>query len=149
MFKLPGLIGSGRDRRRNRRTVPRLGTSILVVDDSRTFRFALRKMLRHAGYDVLEAEDGRAAIEVAVAKRPELILMDVVMPEINGYQATRLLRRRPETAQIPIVIMSGATEAIEQFWVVRIGANDYMKKPFSRFDLFQRVERLVHHNEIT
>lgn len=149
LFRLPGLSNPGKNRRRNRRTIPKFGTRVLVVDDSRTFRFALSRMLRQAGYEVLEAENGREAVEVARAMRPQLVLMDVVMPEVNGYAATRMLRRAPETATTPIVIMSGAEEAIEQFWVIRIGADDFMPKPFSRFELFKRVEWFIHGNNIS
>ncbi len=137
-----------RERRHNVRHIPRNGESVLVVDDSRTIRFALKKMLVQGGYEVLEAENGREAIELAKAHSPVLIIMDIVMPELNGFQATRRMRKMEETRDIPIVIMSGNPEATEKFWVERIGANDFMSKPFSRKEVFQRLEWAVYRNQI-
>jgi twitching motility two-component system response regulator PilH len=121
---------------------------VLVVDDSKTIRFALKKMLAQGGFDVLEAENGREAIEMARSHSPILIIMDIVMPELNGFQATRRMRKMEETRNIPIVIMSGNQEATEKFWVERIGANDFMSKPFSRKEVFQRLEWAVYRNRI-
>ncbi|HEC07285.1 MAG TPA: response regulator [Thiolapillus brandeum] len=137
-----------RDRRRNYRNVPGDDACVLVVDDSKTIRFALKKMLSQGGYRVLEADNGKDAIELAQNHGPVLIIMDIVMPGLNGFQATRRMRKLKETRDIPIVIMSGNKEATEQFWIDRIGANDFMGKPFSRHDVFQRVERTVYQNEI-
>ncbi len=137
-----------RERRHNVRHIPRNGESVLVVDDSRTIRFALKKMLAQGGYQVLEAENGREAIELARTHSPVLIIMDIVMPELNGFQATRRMRKMEETRDIPIVIMSGNPEATEKFWVERIGANDFMSKPFSRKEVFQRLEWAVYRNKI-
>lgn len=139
---------AGRERRHNIRHIPRKGESVLVVDDSRTIRFALKKMLAQGGYQVLEAENGREAIEMARVHSPVLIIMDIVMPELNGFQATRRMRKMEETRGIPIVIMSGNPEATEKFWVERIGANDFMSKPFSRKEVFQRLEWEVYRNQI-
>ncbi|BAO44716.1 twitching motility two-component system response regulator PilH [Thiolapillus brandeum] len=137
-----------RERRRNVRHIPREGEVVLVVDDSKTIRFALKKMLAQGGYEVLEAENGREAIKMARNHSPILIIMDIVMPELNGFQATRRIRKMEETRDIPIVIMSGNQEATEKFWVERIGANDFMSKPFSRKEVFQRLEWAVYRNQI-
>ncbi|WP_456408337.1 response regulator [Thiolapillus sp.] len=137
-----------RDRRRNFRNVPKNGEAVLIVDDSRTIRFALKKMLSQGGYQVLEADNGKDAIDIARNHEPVLILMDIVMPGLNGFQATRRIRKMDETRDIPIVIMSGNKEATEIFWVNRIGANDFMGKPFSRRDVYQRLEMAVYQNEI-
>ena len=145
-FKLP--LRGGRNRRKNKRSIPRFGSKILIVDDSRTVRAVLKKMLRQGGYEILEAEDGQAAVDAAKQHKPALIIMDVVMPVMTGYQATRKLRKDPETNHIPIVIMSGNKEAIEEFWVIRIGANDFMVKPFSRFEVYRRIERILYRNDI-
>ena len=145
-FRLP--LRPYRNRRKNKRSVPALGSTVLIVDDSRTVRAALRKMLRQGGYETLEAENGQAAVDIAVRHKPMLVIMDVVMPVMTGYQATRKLRKSPETDHIPIVIMSGYKEAIEQFWVVRIGANDFMAKPFSRFEVYRRIEKILYQNDI-
>ncbi len=145
-FRLP--LRAHRNRRRNKRSIPKLGSTVLIVDDSRTVRAALRKMLRQGGYETLEAENGQAAVDVAMQHKPAMVIMDVVMPVMTGYQATRKLRKTPETNNIPIVIMSGNKEAIEKFWVIRIGANDFMAKPFSRFEVFRRIEKILFQNDI-
>jgi twitching motility two-component system response regulator PilH len=105
-------------------------------------------MLRQGGFDTVEAQDGQTAVEQAQAHTPDLIIMDVVMPGMNGFQATRKLRRIPETRAIPIIIMSGNEQATEEFWVLRIGANDFLAKPFTRFEVYRRIERILYNNEI-
>ena len=137
-----------RERRHNVRHIPSDGEAVLVVDDSKTVRYALKKMLVQGGFDVLEAENGREAIDLAKEHSPVLIIMDIIMPELNGFQATRRIRKMEDTRDIPIVIMSGNQEAAEKFWVERIGANDFMSKPFSRKEVFQRLEWAVYHNQI-
>ncbi len=74
--------------------------------------------------------------------------MDVVMPGITGFQATRRLHRQASTKDIPIIIMSGNEQAIEEFWVIRIGARDFMAKPFNRGEVYRRIEKILHSNEI-
>jgi len=136
------------DKRKNVRSVPASNSIILVVDDSRTVRAILSKMLRTGGFQTLEAEDGQSAIEMAVEHQPSLIIMDVVMPGMSGFQATRKLHKNPETKHIPILIMSGNEQAIEQFWIIRIGAADFIAKPFTRFEVYRRVEKILFDNEI-
>lgn len=131
------------ERRSTRRLRPRPGTRILIVDDSRTVVVTIKRMLQQSGYDTLEAYDAESAIAIARAKRPNLIFMDVVLPGMNGFQATRILSRSKATDRIPIVVMSGNEQATEQFWVLKIGAADFMKKPFGRADVFVRLERLL------
>lgn len=108
---------------------PENNATVLVVDDSRTALVLLNKMLRNLNFQCLTAINARDGIEIAKSLRPDLILMDVVMPEINGFQATRLLRKIPETAHIPIIIISGSTMQTEQFWGEKMGANGFLPKP--------------------
>ena len=136
------------ERRKNTRHEPEGAKSILIVDDSKTARMTLKRMLDSGGYTIYEAEDGVSAISMAQQKLPDLILMDVVMPGINGFVATRRIRKMEDTKNIPIVIMSGNEQATEEFWVIRIGANDFMAKPFNRSEVYRRVERLLFQNEI-
>jgi len=136
------------ERRRRTRTHPRFGTTILIVDDSSTVVFALRRMLEQNGYLTLSAFDAESALQLARTHRPDLIFMDVVLPGMNGFEATRLLRKAPETMETPIIVMSGNQMATERFWVVRIGANDFMIKPFTRRDVFERVERLLNRSQV-
>jgi len=135
-------------RRKKVRTLPTEGTRVLIVDDSQTVRGMMRKILNQSGYKTLEAHDGASALELATNLKPDLIFMDVMMPGINGFQATRLLRKSPKTTHIPIVMMSGNKQATESFWTTKIGASSYMLKPFSRQDLFSQVESLLYPSQV-
>ena len=130
-----------------RRGKPRLnargGMRVLVVDDSSTIVAVLRRMLEQNGYLVLEAEDAEKGVAIALSERPDLIFLDIVLPGMSGFAALRQLRRDLATRQIPIIMMSGNEQATEQFYAQRIGADDFMKKPFSRAEVFARIERLL------
>ncbi|GMR07813.1 MAG: twitching motility response regulator PilH [Gammaproteobacteria bacterium] len=143
-FKFSNLFArrnANKDRRSKPRQIPRRGTKILVVDDSKTVLYVLKTMLRQSSYLTLDAESGEEGLRMARIHQPDLIIMDVVMPGINGFQATRALRKDRVTADIPIIIMSGSERATEQFWVLRIGANDFLTKPFDRGAVFQKIEQ--------
>lgn len=136
------------DRRRHDRVEARSGTKVLIIDDSPTIIAALRKFLRTAGYKTFEALDAENGIAVARREKPELIFLDIVLPGMNGFAALRTLRRDPELREIPVIMMSGNEQATEQFFGSRIGADDFMKKPFSREEVFARVVRLLDENRI-
>lgn len=117
------------------------GLSVLIVDDSRTQLYALQKMLNAEGVKTYTAENGRQGILMARHVKPDLILMDIVMPEINGFQATRYLSKQQDTAHIPIVIISGSEEQSDKVWAIKLGARDYIQKPADRKQLLQKVSR--------
>lgn len=131
------------ERRSSMRLDARKGTSALIVDDSPTIVFALKKMLESTGYNTLQALNAEQGIELARAEQPDIIFLDIVLPGMNGFTALRLLRRDPVTQPIPIIMMSSNEQATEQFFGSRIGADDFMKKPFSRLEVFARIERLL------
>jgi DNA-binding response OmpR family regulator len=143
----PGALddpaGDTPDRRQRERTNAREGTRVLIIDDSPTIVAALRKILRSQKYEVLEALDAETGLEVAKATQPELIFLDIVLPAMNGFAALRVIRRDPAIASIPVIMISGNEQATEQFYANRIGADDFMKKPFNRFEVFARIERLL------
>ena len=130
-----------------RRATPRSGVPreahLLVVDDSPTIRAVLGKMLSQDGHIVLKAGDGETAIELARTEQPDLIFLDIVMPGMNGFAVLRALRHDPVTHGIPIVMISGNLQATEQFYVQRFGADDFMKKPFGRREVFARLQHLT------
>ncbi len=130
------------ERREKPRARSREGTRILVIDDSLTILAVMRKMLTQNNFVALEAPDAEKGVEIARAEKPDLIFLDIVLPGMNGFAALRILRRDPITKDIPIIMMSGNAEATEQFYAQKIGADDFMKKPFSRPELFVRIERL-------
>lgn len=118
-------------------------TLILVIDDSKSVQKVLKKILTAAGYDVIQAFDGESGIALAQQYQPALIIMDVIMPGLSGFQATRMIRKDPEIANIPIMIVSGDKQAGDQFWLSSIGADLYLSKPFTRVDLFTSLDKLL------
>lgn len=102
---------------------------ILIVDDSPTERHFLKSVLTENGYDISLAENAEQGIEMAMSEHPDLILMDVVMPGMNGFQATRFLTKSPKTADIPVLMVSTKSDQTDQVWASRQGAKAYITKP--------------------
>ena len=130
------------------RLKPNPGTQILIVDDSKTIHVMLSRILHKFGYDTLSAYDGETGLELVETHRPALVLMDVVMPGISGFQATRAIRKNadPEIARMPVLIISGNAQPTEEYWSEKIGANGFLAKPFDNNDLFSRIEGLLYPN---
>lgn len=129
--------------RRQKKRLSHKGRKILVIDDSATVAASFSKIFRSAGCVVRDAPNAETGLEIARGEKPDLIFLDIVLPGMNGFAALRHLRRDPRTYRIPVIVISGNEEAIGQFYAKRIGADDFMKKPFSREDVFERVEVLV------
>ncbi|MEX0730464.1 MAG: response regulator [Aquisalimonadaceae bacterium] len=115
-------------------------TRVLIVDDSPTETHVLRNMLEKHGYEVSVAENGEEGIGMAKSESPDIILMDIVMPGVNGFQATRKLSKDPATASIPIVIISTKDQDTDRIWGMRQGAKDYLTKPVTEQDLLQKLK---------
>ena len=137
-FNLKSLFG--RDKSEERRTKERANlpdeATVLIVDDSRTAIAVLKKTLEPTGYSIISAGSAEEGIEMAKVHLPDIILMDVIMPGLNGFQATRILRKETLTQHIPIIIISGNEQATEKFWGLRIGANGFLAKPVERGELY-------------
>lgn len=118
---------------------------VLIVDDSPTEQHIFCKLLERNGYETVVASDGEEAIETAVQSRPEVIVMDVVMPGMNGFQATRKLSRNPVTAHIPVVIVSSKGQETDRIWGLRQGAYQYLVKPVEERELLAAVEAALEH----
>ncbi len=116
--------------------------NILVVDDSPTERFFAVDLLTKAGYQVTTAESGEEGIAKAKAGKPDLILMDVVMPGLNGYQATRTLTRDEDTRNIPVIVCTTKGLETDKIWGLRQGAIDYLVKPLNPTELLARIAAL-------
>jgi twitching motility two-component system response regulator PilH len=114
-------------------------TMVLIVDDSPTEVHVLSGYLKKHGFDTATAADGREGIEKARALKPDLILMDVVMPGVNGFQATRELARAEETAGIPIIMVTTKGLETDKIWGMRQGAVDYLVKPVTEAQLVEKV----------
>lgn len=143
MVERPDGQASIAERRAKYRINAAPGTKVLVIDDSATIVAMLGRMLRQNDYAVLEAEDAEKGLEVAYRDNPAIIFLDIVLPGMSGFTALRHLRQNPLTKDVPIIMISGNEQATEQFYVQRIGADDFMKKPFSRAELFTRIEKLL------
>jgi len=112
---------------------------ILAVDDEPHILKLVSFSLRAKGFDVLEATDGLSAIEIAETEQPDLILMDVMMPALDGYEACRRIKANPKTAHIPVVMLTAKTQVAEQKAGLDAGALDYVCKPFTPKDLVAQV----------
>ncbi|HEY0267673.1 MAG TPA: response regulator [Methyloradius sp.] len=116
---------------------------ILVVDDSATDRFYLTEMLENAGYIVSTASSGEDCLVQVDASPPHLIVMDVIMPGLNGFQTTRKLTRNPETAHIPVIMCTGKQQATDRMWALRQGAKDCVMKPVDPYELLSKIKALT------
>ncbi|MEQ3633123.1 MAG: twitching motility response regulator PilH [Thalassolituus sp.] len=116
---------------------------ILVVDDSPTETEAFRSVLEKNGHEVLNAENGADGVAMARQELPDLVLMDIVMPGLNGFQATRQLTRSPETKNIPVVIVTTKDQETDRVWGKRQGASGYLVKPVSESRLLSEIGALL------
>ncbi len=116
---------------------------ILVVDDSPTETHIISTALEKQGHRISVAVDGKDGVEKATQIIPDLILMDVVMPELNGFQATRQLTKQPATANIPVIMVTTKDQKTDKMWAERQGAKGYITKPFVEDELIQEVNRLL------
>jgi twitching motility two-component system response regulator PilH len=115
---------------------------VLIVDDSPTERHVLTEILQKAGFSVVIAESGEQAIEVSRQEVPDLILMDVVMPGMNGYQATRTITRDEITRHIPVFMCTSKGQETDKIWGMRQGARDYLVKPIDGAMLLGKISAL-------
>jgi twitching motility two-component system response regulator PilH len=116
--------------------------TILIVDDSPTERHFLNDLLTREGYDVIASDNGEDAIVKARQRKPDLILMDVVMPGLNGFQATRAITRDPETKAIPVIMCTSKSQDTDRIWGLRQGARNYIVKPIRKDDLLAKIAAL-------
>lgn len=116
--------------------------TILIVDDSPTERYYLTDILVRNGFAVSTAENGEEALAQIRLNKPELILMDVVMPGANGFQVTRSIARDPELQDVPVIICSSKNQETDRIWGMRQGARDYIVKPVSQADLLAKISAL-------
>lgn len=115
---------------------------ILIVDDSPSQLLGIQRIVEKLGHETLTATDGAAGVEAAKVGLPDLVLMDVVMPNLNGFQATRTLRREATTQHIPVVLVTTKDQDTDRMWGMRQGAKAYLTKPFSEDELSEVLERV-------
>ena len=118
-------------------------THILIIDDSPTEVHVFKNMLLNNNIEVSVAANGEEGIEKAIEIKPDCILMDVVMPGKNGFQATRDLSRNPATSAIPVIIITTKDQETDKIWGMRQGARDYIVKPAKESDLIERINKVL------
>lgn len=116
---------------------------ILIIDDSPSQLFGIQRMVEKIGHVSMTAEDGASGVELAKQALPDLVLMDVVMPGLNGFQATRMLSREPTTQHIPVVLVTTKDQDTDRMWGMRQGAKAYLTKPFREAELAEVIDRLL------
>jgi DNA-binding response OmpR family regulator len=122
-----------------------MGGMILVVDDDRIQRLVMERVLRREGYDVSTAVDGQHGLEEFDRCRPRLVLLDVQMPRLDGYQVCRSIKSRPETRSTPVVLISGLCGHEDRDRGFQAGADDYLNKPVELPELLGRVRSFMEH----
>jgi DNA-binding response OmpR family regulator len=137
-----GRAGPLERRRQPRGPIP-ADASVLIIDDSKTMVAALGRMLRENKFTILEALDGETGLELLRKHKPSLIFLDIILPGISGFDVLRRIRRSQYVGHVPVIVMSGNEAATEEYYVRRIGADDFMRKPCTRAEVFSRVERLL------
>lgn len=115
---------------------------ILIVDDSPSQLLGIQRIVEKLGHESLTADDGAMGVEVAKRELPDMVLMDVVMPNLNGFQATRQLSRDASTRHIPVILVTTKDQDTDRMWGLRQGAKAYLTKPFAEEELAELIERI-------
>ncbi len=118
-------------------------SKVLVVDDSPTELSQFKEMLEGLGHEVITAENGEDGVTLAKKDQPDIVLMDIVMPGMNGFQATRQICRGAETEHIPVIIVSSKKQETDKVWGERQGAKGYITKPADSQDLASAIDALL------
>ncbi len=116
---------------------------IMVVDDAPADLQNLKNILTKGGHQVIEVTSGQDSIAKAKAEKPDAIVMDVVMPGVNGFQATRQISKDPATSAIPIIVVSAKNQETDRLWAMRQGAREYVVKPVKDADLLAKVKQVL------
>ncbi len=116
---------------------------VLIIDDSPTETHRLTGLLEKNGYEVLAADSGEAGYAVALSEQPDAVLMDIVLPGVNGFQATRQLSKASETEHIPVIIVTTKDQETDKVWGMRQGAKAYLTKPVNEKNLISILKEVI------
>lgn len=136
------MVGAKASETTDRQT-RRAAFRVLVVDDSATSRRSIADALQAAGYDVSTAADGAEALRACSEVQPHLVVLDIVLPKMNGYQVCRRLKKLGGSRNVVVVMVSAKTEAADRYWGLKQGADGYLTKPLSPEELLACVDRLL------
>lgn len=117
--------------------------TILIIDDTKSHCVSVAKILQKNGYKTVIANEADLGMELAIKSQPDLILMDIVMPGLNGYEATRILSKNEITQHIPVVLLSSKQAKYDMSWGMRQGARAYLVKPFNESELLKTIGSLL------
>jgi len=120
-----------------------MATKVLVVEDNKTEQQLLVKALEENSYQVSTASDGEEALDRIQADRPDLVILDIVLPKKDGYQVCRQIRASEETKGVKVIMVSSKTQDADRYWGLKQGADAYLKKPFDEQDLMGLVQKLT------
>lgn len=115
---------------------------VLIADDSNTERLNLTRVLEAAGYEVIAAHSGNEAKALAESVNPDLIMLDIIMEDGDGYQTCRALKRNPATQHIPVIMVSSKSNEVDQQWAVKLGASGYIIKPYKDEEVLASIAAL-------
>ncbi|MBZ0224097.1 MAG: twitching motility response regulator PilH [Dokdonella sp.] len=118
-------------------------SKVLIIDDSPSQLVSMKRAVEKLGHEVVTAEDGAAGVEAAKRELPDLILMDVVMPNLNGFQATRTISKDASTSHIPIVLVTTKDQDTDRVWGMRQGAKAYVTKPIDDAELMRVIKEYL------
>ncbi|MGD1906138.1 MAG: response regulator transcription factor [Leptolyngbyaceae cyanobacterium] len=118
-------------------------STVMVVDDSSALREMIAGLLSNAGMTILEAKDGAEAQQKLQASTPDLVVLDIVMPNMNGYELCRWIKNNPGTQDVPVVICSSKGEEFDRYWGMKQGADAYISKPFRPNEMVETVKQLL------
>lgn len=118
-------------------------STVLIVDDSSALREMIAGLLVNAGMTILEAKDGAEAQQKIDSSPPDLVVLDIVMPNMNGYELTRWIKTNPKTKDVPVVICSSKGEEFDRYWGMKQGADAYIAKPFRPNEMVETVKQLL------
>ncbi|MFQ5851237.1 MAG: response regulator [Candidatus Binatia bacterium] len=122
---------------------PQKKKRILIVEDNPDLIILLQKLVKLLGYDSIVAMNGKQAVDMAIGQMPDLILMDIILPEMDGLEATRLIRKNPKTHSIPIIAVTGRISRKDREKYLQSGCDDYIVKPFARNQLASCIKKLL------
>ena len=122
--------------------------TILIVDDSNSLRQTLLSILNSLNMKVLLAKNGSHAIQLLEKHTPDLVITDIIMPEMNGYELCRWLKNNPATQKIPVLMCSNKSEEFDRYWGMKQGADAYLTKPFQKAELVTTVQNLLQPSQI-
>src|SRR5687767_11630765 len=125
-----------------------MNKKVLIIDDNQDIRENTSEILELAGYKTITAENGKKGVELAIKEKPDLVVCDIMMPELDGYCVLHLLRKNPETQYLPLIFLTAKTERSDFRKGMEMGADDYITKPFDDIELLNAIEARIKKAEL-